>query len=66
MLFLFGSTASDFDGTITQEYNVSSDSTASGTGSVTGQNNFDDYFVMTDFDNIDLHLKAPSEVPVGN
>ena len=45
-----------------QEYNVSSDATAEGTLSVDGANNYDDYFVMTDFDNMDLHLKAPSEV----
>ena len=52
-------------GADTQESNVSSDGTASGTGSVIGQNNYDDYFVMTDYDNMDLHWKAPSEVLFG-
>jgi hypothetical protein len=52
-----GSGDLDFDGTFTSsEYNVSSDATAPGTGSVTNQNSYASYFVDTTPGSIDLHL----------
>ena len=55
-----GAVAQAFNGTITQLYNVSSDSTASGTGSKTGKSDYGVYFVEAGSTNTDLHLKNNS------
>jgi hypothetical protein len=50
----------DFNGAITQGYNVSSDGTAAGTGSQTGKVAYASYFRDTTVGAEDLHLKGTS------
>ncbi len=53
-------TAQCFSGTMTQSYNVASDTSASGTGSVTNQTAYTSYFIDTTNGSEDLHLKGDS------
>ena len=50
----------DFNGVITQSYNVSSDATAAGAGSQTGKAAYATYFQNTTVGAEDLHLKGTS------
>ncbi len=53
-------TESCFSGTITQSYNVSSDATASGTGSQTSKTSYTSYFVSTTDGSENLHVLSNS------
>ena len=55
-----GNVTADFSGTITQSCNLSSDATASGTGSIAGKL-ATDQFVSTSAGTEDLHLKAGAD-----
>ncbi|MCP3681135.1 MAG: hypothetical protein GY861_00455, partial [bacterium] len=50
----------DFSGTLNQSYNVSSDATASGTGSQTGKTSYSNYFVNPSAGSEDFHSKGDS------
>jgi type 1 glutamine amidotransferase len=61
-----GSSNYDFSGSMTQSYNISEDTTATGTGSLTGKAPADQ-FVSTTAGLEDLHLKADADcLNVGN
>ena len=60
-----GASESAYSGTITQSYNISSDSTASGTGSKTGKTDYENYFIEASGTNKDLHLRNPSAIMWG-
>ena len=62
---MIGPTTYDYWGTMTKSYNVSSDSTASGTGSKTGKTDYENYFIEAGSSNTDLHLRNPSAVMWG-
>ena len=53
-------TGTDFSGTITQSYNVSSDATATGTGSQTNKTTYASYFTNVTVGSEDLHLRNNS------
>jgi len=61
-----GSGNADFSGTLTQSYNVSSDATASGTGSQTNKTDYANYFVDITGGSEDLHLKDDSNTLWGS
>ena len=58
--FVGNTQSNNFSGTMTQSYNVSSDATATGTGSVTGKDLYALYFVNSGTTATDLHLRGSS------